>query len=131
MAAVQLAKERGLDVHATAGTAEKRDYLITHFELDPSKVYDSRNESFFDAIMANTNGRGIDIILSSLTGDLARRSWELCAQFGRFVDISKTDFVQGGKLPMSPFLRSATYHAFDLSDLYYTKNPRYNKIFSS
>ena len=90
--------------------------------MDPKAVLDSRNSSFCDAIQDMTDHRGVDIVLNSLVGDLARASWDLCASFGRFVDISKRDFVNGGRLPMNPFLRSTEYHALDMADLWYSED---------
>lgn len=77
--------------------------------------------------MDATNGRGVDVIINSLVGDLMHDSWESClADFGRFVEIGKRELIDAGRLDMRVFLRNATFTAFDLSELFYAKDP-YNR----
>ena len=70
------------------------------------------------------------MVLNSLTGDLLHDSWRACAEFGRFIEVGKKDITQAGKLDMSNFLRSTTFTAFDLSDLYYSSDRMANKVWS-
>ena len=67
--------------------------------------------------MTATNGKGVDIVLNSLIGDLLHDSWRCCARFGRFVEIGKRDLTDAGKLDMQVFKRNATFTAFDVSEL--------------
>jgi acyl transferase domain-containing protein/acyl carrier protein len=87
LAAVQLALRRGAEVFATAGTAEKRRYLES---LGASYVTSSRSPDFAPEILRQTGGRGVDVVLNSLAGDLARASLAVLAPGGRFVEIGKT-----------------------------------------
>lgn len=80
--------------------------------------------------MAATLGRGVDVVLNSLTADLLHDSWRACADFGRFVEIGKRDILEGGKLDMDIFERNVTFTAFDLSNLYYSTNIAHNDVFS-
>jgi acyl carrier protein len=52
-------------------------------------VLDSRSAAFADEIMAVTNGRGVDLVLNSLAGDLIEPTFRVLAQGGRFVEIGK------------------------------------------
>ena len=70
------------------------------------------------------------MILNSLPGDLLRASWRCCAEFGRFVELGKTDIQDRNSLEMSVFERSATFTAFDLTDLYHSNNARLNQVWS-
>lgn len=58
-----------------------------------------------------SKGRGIDVILNSLSGDGLVASWECVAPCGRFVEIGKKDIMDGGKLPMLPFSKSVSFSA--------------------
>ncbi|KAF5558961.1 polyketide synthase [Fusarium mexicanum] len=78
--------------------------------------------------MNATNGRGVDVILNSLVGDLMHDSWRCLADFGRFVEVGKRELVDVGKLDMSVFLRNATFTAFDLSELFYSQDHFHRSI---
>jgi len=69
--------------------------------------------------MTATNGRGVDVVLNSLTGDLLHDSWRACAEFGRFIEVGKRDILDNGSLDMRVFLKNATFTAFDLTALYH------------
>ena len=73
LAAVQLARQRGAQVFATAGTPHKRQYLHS---IGISCVLDSRSPEFATEIMRETAGRGVDVVLNSLSGELATASLE-------------------------------------------------------
>ena len=88
-AAVQVAKRLGAEIYATASVS-KHEYLraqgITH-------VYDSRSEAFFEQILADTQGRGVDVVLNSLTKGKLEKSLKLLGAGGRFIEIGKAQLL--------------------------------------
>ncbi len=128
IAAIQIAKLIGAEIFATAGTQEKRRFLIETLSLKPENVFSSRDSSFLPCILAATGGHGVDVVLNSLTGDLLHDSWQACAQLGRFVEIGKRDIVENGKLEMEVFKRGATFTAFDLSELFHSQLPAHRAL---
>ena len=50
---------------------------------------DSRSLDFADEIHARTGGRGVDVVLNSLTGDFIPASLRVVSRGGRFVEIGK------------------------------------------
>jgi acyl transferase domain-containing protein/NADPH:quinone reductase-like Zn-dependent oxidoreductase/ubiquinone/menaquinone biosynthesis C-methylase UbiE/NADP-dependent 3-hydroxy acid dehydrogenase YdfG/acyl carrier protein len=86
MAAVQLARRAGAEVFATAGSESKRALLRS---IGVQHVFDSRTGHFAEEILARTGGRGVDIVLNSLAGDLIEPSFRALAAGGRFVEIGK------------------------------------------
>ena len=86
LAAVTLAKRAGAEIFATAGSPEKRAFLKS---LGVSHVMDSRSLGFAEEIMRITEGRGVDVVLNSLTNRFMDRSFEVVAQNGRFLEIGK------------------------------------------
>ncbi|EHL02619.1 putative Lovastatin nonaketide synthase [Glarea lozoyensis 74030] len=124
LAAIQIAQMRGAEIFATVGTQEKKDFLIKTFGLLEDHIFSSRDSSFLPSILKATSERGVDVVLNSLTGDLLHDSWSACAEFGRFIEVGKKDIVDGGKLDMSVFERGVTFTAFDLSNLFWSKNKR-------
>ena len=127
IAAIQIARLAGAEVYATVGSEEKKQFLISQFGLDESHIFNSHDTSFLSQIMSATNGRGVDVVLNSLSGDLLHESWRACADFGRFVEVGKRDIVAAGKLDMEVFNRNVTFTAFDLSNLYNSENKAHLK----
>ncbi|KAH6638603.1 polyketide synthase [Truncatella angustata] len=128
IAAITLAQRLGAVVYTTAGSQTKRDYLINELGVPASHVFSSRDPSFVQAVKQATEGRGVDVVINSLVGDLMHESWRCLAEFGRFVEIGKRELIDAGKLDMRVFLRNATFTAFDLSELFYAKDPFHRAI---
>lgn len=114
LAAVQLAQLAGAHVLATAGTAEKRAYLQT---VGVQTVMDSRSLAFGADVMAHTDGRGVDVVLNSLTGAAMRQSLSVLSPYGRFLEIGKQDIYQNNHLGLEPFKKNLSFFAIDLARL--------------
>ena len=128
LAAIQVAKLIGAEIYATVGTPKKKQFLIDSMGVKPENIFSSREPSMLPGILAATDGRGVDVVFNSLTGELLHDSWRACAFFGRFVEIGKRDILESGKLDMEIFKRSATFTAFDLSEIFYSSNPAYHRL---
>lgn len=130
IAAIEVALMMGAEVFTTVSTETKKDFLVKHFGIPREHIFSSRDSSFVEGILAATGGRGVDVILNSLVGDLLHDTWRCCAPFGRFVEVGKRDISDAGKLDMQIFERNATFTAFDLSELYTNNTKYYQDIWS-
>ncbi len=110
-AAVQIALGAGATVLATASTSEKHELL---YSLGVSEVGNSRSEAFVPVVQAATHGRGVDVVVNSLAGELLQASTRLLAPGGRFVELGKRDVYGGSSLPMSIFREGRSFSAVDL-----------------
>ncbi|GAW27374.1 putative polyketide synthase [Rosellinia necatrix] len=128
LAAITLAHRVGAVVYTTAGSEARRQFLTDRFGIPPSRIFDSRNDSFVDAIHTATKGRGVDVIINSLTGELMHKSWHCIAPFGRFVEVGKREIVDDGRLEMNVFGRNTTFTAFDLSEMLFQEGDQYQVI---
>ena len=84
-AAVQIAQQVGANVLATASPSKwelLRSQGVTH-------VMNSRTLDFADDVMAITEGRGVDVVLNSLSGAFRAKSIEVLSPCGRFVELGK------------------------------------------
>ena len=115
LASIQLAQWIGAEVYVTVGTEEKRQFLHDTFNIPFDRMFSSRTTEFAPLIMASTNGRGIDVIINSLTGELLDESWRICADGGNMVEIGKKDIVDRNFLSMEPFDRNCSFRAVDFS----------------
>ncbi|TLD19278.1 hypothetical protein PspLS_09761 [Pyricularia sp. CBS 133598] len=113
-AALQVANHLGLNVFATVGSAEKRELVTTHYQVPDGHVFNSRDLSFREGIMATTDGHGVDCVLNSLEGEALGESWRCLAPFGTFVQIGTKDILSNSALDMRPFGSSATFCSLNL-----------------
>lgn len=120
LAALQVAQHLGVsltDIYATAGSDEKRAFLAEQHGLPPGNIFISRDDSFVDGVMAATRGRGVDVVLNSLSGDLLHASWGCVASGGTLVELGKRDVVAGTRLAMAPFDDNRSFVAVDMARL--------------
>ncbi|EKG19785.1 Beta-ketoacyl synthase [Macrophomina phaseolina MS6] len=116
--AIQLAQMVGANVIATVGSQEKREFLKARFGLGDEMIFSSRDASFVEAVLKATGGRGCDVALNSLAGELLHATWKIIAPFGRLVEIGKRDIHENTKLDMDPFRRNITYASVDLITMF-------------
>ncbi|PWY70601.1 NAD(P)-binding protein [Aspergillus eucalypticola CBS 122712] len=103
LAAIQFCEMRGAQVYATVGSEEKVRYLVNGCHIPRSRIFYSRDTSFYRDLMRETNNRGVDIVLSSLPGKLLHAPWKCVAPGGKMFDIGKRDVLGHSILPMNPF----------------------------
>lgn len=115
IAAVQLAKMVGAQIYCTVSNEEKINYLNTHYGIPREHIFYSRDATFLPDIMRATNGRGVDVVFNSLSGDLLHASWKCVAEFGTFVEIGRRDMIGRGKLALEQFESNRTFVGFDLT----------------
>jgi acyl transferase domain-containing protein len=87
LAAFQLARRAGAEVF---GTASPRKWERLN-ELGVDHLMHSRTLSFAAELPARTQGRGVDLVLNSLTGDFISAGLSALAPGGRFIEIGKTE----------------------------------------
>ena len=127
--ALLVAASIGANVIATVGNESKVKYLMENFGLKREQIFHSRDDSFVNNVLKATNGRGVDVVLNSLTGDLLHQSLGICATFGRFIEIGKRDILDHGNLNMRKLEKNITFFAVDLTDFYYSENPLHREQF--
>ncbi|KAF7195137.1 Highly reducing polyketide synthase PKS2 [Pseudocercospora fuligena] len=128
--ALQIALHVGATVFATAGTSKKRQFLHTEFGIPYEHIFSSRNADFAEAILALTDGHGVDVVLNSLAGELLQKSWSIVAEFGRFVEIGKMDLLNNNFLEMRQFVKNTAFFGLDLDDLSRTRPELASKALS-
>ncbi|MFJ8082753.1 SDR family NAD(P)-dependent oxidoreductase [Streptomyces sp. NPDC096205] len=112
MAALQIARQAGAHVVATAGTPAKRALLRL---LGIEHVLDSRSLYFADQVKDLTDGEGVDVVLNQLAGEALVRSVGLLKPGGRFIELGKQDFLADNSLPLGALQNNIAFHAVDVS----------------
>jgi NADPH2:quinone reductase len=104
-AAVQVAKRAGARVLATASTPAKAAFCKS---LGADEVIDLSQTALRDGLKASTDGRGVDVVLDPVGGDLAEPAFRAMAWRGRYLVVG---FAAGGipALPWNlPLLKGAS-----------------------
>ncbi|UUV29029.1 SDR family NAD(P)-dependent oxidoreductase [Amycolatopsis roodepoortensis] len=110
IAAIQLAKHLGAEVFATA--SEGKWDTLRGLGLDDAHIASSRTVEFETRFRETTGGRGVDVVLNSLTGEFLEASLRLLAPGGRFLEIGKADVRDPEAVAAAhPGVR---YHSYDL-----------------
>lgn len=114
MAAIQIARNAGAEIFATAGSAAKRDVVRL---LGADHVLDSRTLDFAGEILARTQGRGVDVVLNSLAGEAMLRSLQIVRPLGRFLELGKRDYYENSRIGLRPFRNNISYFGIDVDQL--------------
>lgn len=122
-AAIAVALHGGLTVYTTVGSQAKRDYLKSTFpQLTDANISNSRDTSFEQFVMRATQGRGVDLVLNSLSDDKLQASLRCLGLNGRFLEIGKLDLNNNTPLGMSVFLKNTTFHGILLDSIMESNN---------
>jgi len=93
-AAVQLAREAGAEIFATA---HPRKWNVLQ-RAGVRHVLSSRTADFASEVLARTAGEGVDVVLNCLTGELIEKSFEALRRGGRFLEIGKIGVWDEGRV---------------------------------
>lgn len=100
---IQVAKAIGAKVFTTV----REDNLDFARSIGADVVIDYRKEDYIEAIMRETDGRGVDVVFDTLGGDTLTHSAKVLAQLGRVVSI--VDIAQPQNL-IEAWGKNASYH---------------------
>ncbi|TLD14471.1 hypothetical protein PspLS_11221 [Pyricularia sp. CBS 133598] len=115
-AAIQLAQLRGASaIYVTVSNTEKRELVKSLYGIPDSHIFYSRDTGFKNDILHATGGKGVDVVLNSVSGELLQATWECIAPLGAFIDIGNGDAILNNQLEMGPFTRNVTFACVDLS----------------
>ena len=129
-AALRIAKHVGADIFATVGSDAKRQLLAEEFGIPDDHIFSSSTGVFRKGIHRLTNGKGVDVVLNSLSGQLLQDSWAAIASFGTFVEIGKTDLHAKSAINLGPFDRHVTFASVDLGLMCLERPQQVSKLLS-
>jgi NADPH2:quinone reductase len=86
LALTQLAKRAGAVVLGTVGSAAKAARPLA---LGADLVIARDEQDFVDVVLAETKGRGVDLVIDSLGAEILDRSFDALRRFGRLINIGE------------------------------------------
>ncbi|XP_035711528.1 highly reducing polyketide synthase lcsB-like isoform X1 [Folsomia candida] len=111
--AIQLAQEIGCTIIVTAGTERKRNYLKS---LGLKYVFNSRTTEYEYDIRTALNGRGVSIVLNSITGTgFKEATLSVCGNGATFIEMSKMNIWS--KREVQNLRPDIKYEIIDISTL--------------
>ncbi|GFF90952.1 lovastatin nonaketide synthase [Aspergillus udagawae] len=123
-AAIMLAKYLGItEIYATVSSPGKRDLLEREYGISSECIFTSRDASFAPAVLAATKGRGVDLVLSSLSGSLLQESLSTVAPLGYLMHIGKADIESNSLMALKSFSRGISFISMDVPTLLQRRGP--------
>ena len=118
-AAISIALGMNCKVFTTVGSTEKKAFLKSKFpQLQDNCFSNSRDSSFEQHVLEVTEGRGVDLILNSLSDGKLQASIRCLATEGRFLEIGKYDLFKNSNLGLAVFLKNISFHGILLDSLF-------------
>jgi acyl transferase domain-containing protein/NADPH:quinone reductase-like Zn-dependent oxidoreductase/acyl carrier protein len=111
MATVQIAAKAGARVIATASNDERAELLRS---VGAEHVVDSRSLSATDEVRRLTGGHGVDVVISSAPGEAVLANLEVAAEFGRVIEVGKSEIYGARLLDMAVFDKNLSLISIDL-----------------
>ncbi|MCB5168295.1 type I polyketide synthase [Streptomyces bambusae] len=109
-AAVQLARQAGAEIYATASPAKWP--ALRAMGLAEDHLASSRDLDFVEKFLATTGGTGVDVVLNSLAHTFVDASLKLLPGGGKFIEMGKTDIRDPQQIADGH--PGVDYEAFDL-----------------
>ncbi|KAF5292080.1 hypothetical protein FQR65_LT11346 [Abscondita terminalis] len=115
------------NIFVTVGSSVKRNYLRTLYpDIPDFHIGCSRDTTFEQMVMKHTGGRGVDVVINTLSEDKLQASVRCLTRRGIFVELGKYDLQLNNPLPITTFADGRTYVGVVL-DSYYDINPSKKK----
>jgi len=93
---------------------------MSEYNIPENHIFSSRDLQFENQIMSITKGKGVDIVLNSLTEEKLQASFRCVAINGRFVEIGKFDLQMNNKLGMFTFLKNISFIGINIENPLYS-----------
>ncbi|XP_013396069.1 fatty acid synthase [Lingula anatina] len=118
-AAISVALHCGCEVYTTVSSEKKKQFLMEQFpQLKDKHFSNSRDTSFEMDILKATKGKGVDLVLNSLSEEKLQASIRTLSNHGRFLEIGKVDLSNDSALGMSVFLKDVAFHGILLDKFF-------------
>ncbi|XP_035740327.1 fatty acid synthase-like [Vespa mandarinia] len=109
-AAITIALHESCKILTTVGTPEKRKFIKETFpSIDDNHIGNSRDTSFEQMILQETDGGGVDIVLNFLAEEKLLASLRCLAYRGRFLEIGKFDLAANNLLDIDVFTKEISF----------------------
>ncbi|KAJ5203599.1 polyketide synthase [Penicillium cinerascens] len=122
-AAIMIAQHLEAEIFATVDGPSERSLVMLKYGIPADHIFSCKDASFGPATRRSTNGRGVDVVLNSLPGQLLHESFKLVAPLGHFIETGWRDSEENSFLEMRPFSYGISFAAVDIHSLLKHRSP--------
>ncbi|MEX3547626.1 MAG: SDR family NAD(P)-dependent oxidoreductase [Burkholderia sp.] len=112
--AMQLARHYGATIFATAGSQEKLDYLRGQ---GAQHLINYREQDFEAEVARLTGGRGVDVVINTLSGEAIVKGLRSLAPGGRYIEIAMMALKSAQSVDLSVLDSNQSFFSIDLARL--------------
>jgi acyl transferase domain-containing protein/threonine dehydrogenase-like Zn-dependent dehydrogenase len=112
--AVQLAQHHGAEIYATAGSSSKLDYLR---KLGVPYRINYLESDFEEEVARLTQGKGVDVVINTLSGDAIQKGLRCLSPGGRYIEIAMTALKSAKSIDLSVLNNNQSVFSIDLRKL--------------
>lgn len=109
-------------VYATVDNDEQVDVLVNSYNIPKRHIFKSHDVTFVSEIMAITGGKGVDVVVNSLSGDLLSASFQCVAKRGKLIHLIQHHSDEDGNQLLHHNYPDLSYSVVDIMD-YIESNP--------
>ena len=113
-AAIYIAKYYESDIYITVRDEEEKGFMKEKFGFLDDRIFSARLTTFEQGVKKSTNGKGVDIVLVTLSDSELEAPCKSLAPFGRLIDLVER---RGAEHMFTDFRRNITYSSVDLPQL--------------
>ncbi|KAN0031558.1 hypothetical protein ACTFIV_005423 [Dictyostelium citrinum] len=120
LAALKLLKSRGHsgNVFVTiGGSKEKKRYLLENYGDIITKVLSTETSSVskrFSDRIKEINGKGVDLVLDTLSGEFMKYNFDSLSEIGRISCLSMTQLIDNDNIDLNNFRYNVGYNTIDI-----------------
>ncbi|KAI0009602.1 hypothetical protein F4779DRAFT_581698 [Xylariaceae sp. FL0662B] len=126
--AINAAQHVGAKVLATVSSEAEKRHLVENYNIPEDHIFSNKDAGFVQGVKRITQGRGVQVVLNSLTGELLRQTWHCIAPFGRFIELGMKDIKSNTGLDMVPFASNAIFAGVNVLTMYRTNRPLFSNL---
>ncbi|KAG4069737.1 hypothetical protein HA402_003178 [Bradysia odoriphaga] len=131
LAAIRVAFAYGLEVFTTVSTPEKKKFIMDCYpQLKESNIGNSRDCSFEEMIKIQTDGKGVDFVLNSLSDEKLHASIRCLGRGGTFLEIGKFDLANDTKIGLGDFLKEISFRSVLVENLFTATDDALQRIYT-
>ncbi|XP_050353036.1 fatty acid synthase-like [Nymphalis io] len=122
-AVISIALAHDCEVFTTVSSMSKKSFLRKLFpELKDDHIGNSRNDSFSDMVLNITKGKGCDIVISNVKGELRSTTLKCCGSSGITIDTTILQDQEDYNLGMAFMFFSRGFTTVDITSIFSSEN---------
>jgi acyl transferase domain-containing protein/NAD(P)-dependent dehydrogenase (short-subunit alcohol dehydrogenase family)/acyl carrier protein/threonine dehydrogenase-like Zn-dependent dehydrogenase len=125
LAAIEVARWIGAEIHATAGDPAAAQYLK---DQGVAHTYALQGPDLDDALEKATAGQGLDVVLLIASSRSLPISWRSLAPHGRLIELDRQNTAKDVRLPRAALQKNLTFAAADMQRLDGEKPEAYRQL---